>query len=111
MMASRRYLTIVHHGSEVAILLQRLKADEIHAPLPVSRSHHGIARGAASPTEVPGIEPVPVLKLVPGLPPAQEIVVAAVFLVETPLLAQLQLEWQTRCYQGDLTGSLNTDMR
>ena len=64
--------------------------------------HHGIARGAVSPTEVPCIEPVPVLKLVPGLPPAEEIVVAAVFLVETPLLAQLQLKWETRWYQGDL---------
>ena len=44
------------------VLVIWVEADEIHAPVP---------------TEVAAVEPVPVLELVPGLPPRQEVVVPA----------------------------------
>ena len=61
--------TSVHDLGEVSVLLGGLEGCEVHAALPA---------------EVPPIEPVPVLELVPGLPPGQEVVVLAVLLVVLP---------------------------
>ena len=54
--------TSVHDLGEVSVLLGGLEGCEVHAALPA---------------EVSAIEPVPVLELVPGLPPRQEVVVPA----------------------------------
>ena len=56
----------MEHLGKVSVLLGVLKGDEVHTPLA---------------TEVPGVEPVPVLELVPGLSPGEEIVVLPVLLV------------------------------
>ena len=69
-------LTSVEHLSKVPVLLGILEGDEIHTPLT---------------TEVPGIEPVPVLKLVPRLSPGEEVVMLPVLLVILAALAQLHL--------------------
>ena len=49
--------------------------------------------GTASPAVVPGIEPVPVLKLGPRLSPAEEVMVPAVFLMKRP-------EGKKNCHPG-----------
>ena len=59
----------MHHLGEVSVLLRVLEGHEVHAALTA---------------EVPPIEPVPVLELVPGLSPGQEVVVLAVLLVVLP---------------------------
>ena len=61
--------TSVHDLGEVSVLLGGLEGGEVHAALPA---------------EVPPIEPVPVLELVPGLPPGEKVVVLAVLLVVLP---------------------------
>jgi len=66
----------VEHEGKVTILLRRLKAHQVHATLPAV---------------VPGIEPVPVLKLGPRLSPAEEVMVPAVFLMKRPFLAEVQV--------------------
>ena len=48
------------------VLVRTLEGDQVHAPLAA---------------KVPAIEPVPVLELVPGLPPGEEIVVLPVLLM------------------------------
>jgi len=48
-----------HDLLEHFVLARRLEGDEVHAPVP---------------TEVTPVEPVPVLKLVPGFPPRKEVV-------------------------------------
>ena len=53
-----------------------LEADEVHAPLSA---------------EVSSVEPVPVLELVPGFPPRQEVVVVAHFTVRNTLKNSLYL--------------------
>ena len=68
--------TSVHHLGEVSVLLRVLEGHEVHAALPA---------------EVPRVEPVPVLELVPGFPPRQEVVVLAVLLVVLPVHAHLHL--------------------
>ena len=68
--------TSVHHLGEVSVLLWVLEGHEVHAALPA---------------EVPRVEPVPVLELVPGFPPGEEIVVLAVLLVVLPVHAHLHL--------------------
>ena len=60
----------MEHLGKVSVLLGVLKGDEVHTPLA---------------TEVPGVEPVPVLELVPGLSPGEEVVVPAVLLVVFPV--------------------------
>ena len=64
----------MEHLGKVSVLLGVLKGDEVHTPLA---------------TEVPGVEPVPVLELVPGLAPGEEVVVAAVLLVVLPTTHKL----------------------
>ena len=66
----------MHHLGEVSVLLRVLEGHEVHAALPA---------------EVPRVEPVPVLDLVPGFPPRQEVVVLAVLLVVLPVHAHLHL--------------------
>ena len=56
------FLTLLHDGGEELELLRCVETDEIHAPVPA---------------EVPAVEPIPVLELVPGLPPGEEVIVAA----------------------------------
>jgi hypothetical protein len=58
--------TCYHDLLEHPKLSGGLEADEVHAPLSA---------------EVSSVEPVPVLKLVPGLPPGQEVVMVADFAV------------------------------
>ena len=58
--------TCYHDLLEHPKLSGGLEADEVHAPLSA---------------EVSSVEPVPVLKLVPGLPPGQEVVVVSDFAV------------------------------
>jgi len=48
-----------HDLLEHFVLAGRLEGDEVHAPVPA---------------KVPPVEPVPVLKLVPGFPPGEEVV-------------------------------------
>ena len=50
----------------MSVLVRGLKGHEVHTSLPA---------------EVPAVEPVPVLELVPGLSPGEEIVVLPVLLV------------------------------
>ena len=61
----------MEHLSKVSVLLGVLEGDEVHASLP---------------TEVPGVEPVPVLELVPWFSPGEEVVVPAVLLVVFPVI-------------------------
>ena len=65
--------TFEHDLGKVPVLLRTLEGDQVHAPLTA---------------EVPTIEPVPVLELVPGLPPGEEIVVLPVLLVVLSLKQQ-----------------------
>ena len=58
----------------MSVLVRGLKGHEVHTSLPA---------------EVPPVEPVPVLELVPWLPPGEEVVVALVLLMVLPVLAQL----------------------
>ena len=60
----------MHHLSKVSVLIRILEGDQVHASLS---------------TEIPSIEPVPVLELVPGLSPGEEVVVLAVLLVVLPV--------------------------
>ena len=66
----------------MSVLLRVFKGDEVHTSLT---------------TEVPGVEPVPVLELVPGFSPGEEVVMFPVLLVILAALAQLHLglveEW------------------
>merc|ERR1719273_2406700 len=62
----------MEHLGKVSVLLGVLKGDEVHTPLP---------------TEVPGVEPVPVLELVPWLSPGEEVVMPPVLLVVLPVPA------------------------
>ena len=57
-------LTLLHDGSKQFVFSRCVEADEVHAPVPA---------------EVPPVEPVPVLELVPGLAPGQEVVVTTPF--------------------------------
>ena len=66
-----RPLTLLHDFLEHLEFEGRLEADEVHAALAA---------------EVPPVEPVPVLELVPRLPPGQEVVVAAELSVGDPCL-------------------------
>ena len=58
--------TFEHDLGKVPVLVRALEGDQVHAPLAA---------------KVPAIEPVPVLELVPGLPPGEEIVVLPVLLM------------------------------
>ena len=62
-------LTLLHDFLEHLELEGRLEADEVHAALAA---------------EVPPVEPVPVLELVPRLAPREEVVVAAQLSVGDP---------------------------
>ena len=68
----------------MSVLLRILKRHEVHATLSA---------------EVPGVEPIPVLKLVPWFPPWQEVMMVTILLMILPLLTQLHLglveEWPT----------------
>ena len=61
--------TSVHDLGEVSVLLGGLEGCEVHAALPA---------------EVPPVEPVPVLELVPRLAPRQEVVVVAQLSMRCP---------------------------
>ena len=65
----------MEHLRKVSVLLWVLKGDEVHTSLT---------------TEVPGVEPVPVLELVPGFSPGEEVVMLPVLLVVLPVLAELR---------------------
>ena len=64
----------MEHLCEVPVLLRVLKGDEVHTSLT---------------TEVPGVEPVPVLELVPWFSPGEEVVVFPVLLVVFTVPAHL----------------------
>jgi len=62
---------LVDEPLDPVVLRLGLEGDEVHAPVPA---------------KVTAVEPVPVLKFVPGFPPRQEIIVAAPLHVRNPLL-------------------------
>ena len=64
----------MEHLRKVSVLLRVLKGDEVHTSLT---------------TEVPGVEPVPVLELVPGFSPGEEVVMLPVLLVVLAVPAHL----------------------
>jgi len=67
-----RDVVFLHDILEHLELAGRLEGDQVHAPVP---------------TEVPAVEPVPVLKLMPGFPPGQEVIVLANLHVRLPFHA------------------------
>ena len=64
----------MHQLSKVSVFLRVLKRDQVHASLA---------------TKVPSIEPIPVLKLIPWLPPRKKVVVLAILLMIFPILAHV----------------------
>ena len=58
------HVVLLHDGGHQPVLVVRVEADQVHAPVAA---------------EVAAVEPVPVLKLVPWLPPRQKVVVVVPF--------------------------------
>ena len=69
-------------GAALTSIVPSFKVLTVYSPKYWPKGHQEITNN--SPTIVPGVEPVPILELGPGLPPAEEIVVPGVFLVERP---------------------------
>jgi len=67
-----RDVVFIHDILEHLELAGRIEGDQVHAPVPA---------------EVPPVEPVPVLKLMPGFPPGQEVIVLANLHVGLPFHA------------------------
>ena len=65
----------MEHLCKVPVLLRVLKGDEVHASLT---------------TKVPSVEPVPVLELVPGFSPGEEVVMLPVLLMVLTVPAHLR---------------------
>ena len=68
-------LTLTHEGGKEIVLSLGIKTDQVHASVPA---------------KVASVEPVPILKLVPGLPPRQEVIVSA------PLHVRDSCRWRTK---------------
>ena len=82
-------LTFLHDGGEQLVLSRCVEGDEVHAPVPA---------------EVPPVEPVPVLELVPGLPPREEVVVALPFHVGD---AWKETTTAWNCIAGTIVNKIN----
>ena len=70
-------LTLTHEGGKEIVLSLGIKTDQVHASVPA---------------KVASVEPIPILKLVPGLPPRQEVIVSA------PLHVRDSCRWRTKCW-------------
>ena len=70
-------LTLTHEGGKEIVLSLGIKTDQVHASVPA---------------KVASVEPVPILKLVPGLPPRQEVIVSA------PLHVRDSCRWRTKSW-------------
>ena len=69
-------------GAALTSIVPSFKVLTVYSPKYWPKGHQEITNN--SPTIVPGVEPVPILKLGPRLAPAQEVVVSAVLLVKRP---------------------------
>merc|ERR1711981_1403740 len=69
---NRAHIILTHNGGEKAEFSRGVKADQIHASVSA---------------EIATIEPIPIFKFVPRLPPRQEIIMASPLHVRNSFLA------------------------